>query len=304
VWLLLPPEPRVLGLVLPEQQHERRDSNRSGDASDEDPAEVIVGDQAASWRHNRHSTNIQQDDANETTSLLSRRSSTSSSTHKGPAVSLSRALAIPGVIEFSLSLFFAKLVSYTFLYWLPMYINTSTHLTPKESSTLSTVFDVGGIAGAILAGLVADCTGCPALVCGVFYIVCAPMLFVYERWGASSYGVNVILLIVNGALVNGPYALITTAVAAELGTHSTLVGNSQALATVTAIIDGTGSIGAAVGPMMAGVVSSTGSWTHVFYLLISCTFFALLLLLRIMKTEVIKLRQDRRAASPRVVRIE
>lgn len=51
------------------------------------------------------------------------------------------------------------------------------------------------------------------------------------------------LLIVVGILVNGPYALITTAVAAELGTHETLEGNAKALATVTAIIDGTGSIG-------------------------------------------------------------
>ena len=46
-----------------------------------------------------------------------------------------------------------------------------------------------------------------------------------------------------GALVNGPYALITTAVSADLGTHKMLEGNSKALATVTAVIDGTGSIG-------------------------------------------------------------
>lgn len=55
--------------------------------------------------------------------------------------------------------------------------------------------------------------------------------------------VNIILLLIAGALVNGPYALITTAVSAELGTHESLHGNSKALATVTAIIDGTGSIG-------------------------------------------------------------
>lgn len=41
--------------------------------------------------------------------------------------------------------------------------------------------------------------------------------------------------------MNGPYALITTTVSAELGQHSSLEDN--ALATVTAIIDGTGSIG-------------------------------------------------------------
>jgi len=55
--------------------------------------------------------------------------------------------------------------------------------------------------------------------------------------------VNIALLVVAGGLVNGPYALITTAVSAELGTHSSLKGNSKALSTVTSIIDGTGSIG-------------------------------------------------------------
>jgi len=48
---------------------------------------------------------------------------------------------------------------------------------------------------------------------------------------------------VTGAMVNGPYSLITTAVSADLGTHPCLHGNAKALATVSAIIDGTGSIG-------------------------------------------------------------
>jgi len=51
------------------------------------------------------------------------------------------------------------------------------------------------------------------------------------------------LLLVTGAVVNGPYSLITTAVSADLGTHPCLHGNAKALATVSAIIDGTGSIG-------------------------------------------------------------
>lgn len=42
-------------------------------------------------------------------------------------------------------------------------------------------------------------------------------LLVYQTWGASSYTLNVWLLILSGVLVNGPYALITTAVSAELG---------------------------------------------------------------------------------------
>ena len=50
------------------------------------------------------------------------------------------------------------------------------------------------------------------------------------------------LLVLVGILVSGPYALITSAISAELGTHKKLKG-SKALATVSAIINGTGSVG-------------------------------------------------------------
>ncbi|XP_052738740.1 glucose-6-phosphate exchanger SLC37A2 [Bicyclus anynana] len=300
VFLFLAPDPRHVGLNVdrcsPSRQTHRSDS-------EEEPSQVIVGDQAASLRPSRHSANsapYQEDSATEATALLGRRASAG-----GGAVSLTRALAIPGVVDFSLSLFFAKLVSYTFLYWLPLYINSSTHLTPKQSGELSTAFDVGGVVGAALAGLLADYASCPALVCAGFYALCAPVLLAYQTWGAASYALNVSLLVLAGTLVNGPYALITTAVSAELGTHSSLAGDGRALATVTAIIDGTGSIGAAVGPMLAGVVSGrAGSWCYVFYMLIACDVLALLLLLRVASSEVSRIRQERRLASPRVVRIE
>jgi OPA family glycerol-3-phosphate transporter-like MFS transporter 1/2 len=59
------------------------------------------------------------------------------------AIGFVGALRIPGVIEFSMCLFFAKLVSYTFLYWLPNYISSKSHVDAEESAILSTVFDWG-----------------------------------------------------------------------------------------------------------------------------------------------------------------
>ena len=48
------------------------------------------------------------------------------------AISFGGALKIPGVLEFSLCLFFAKLVSYTFLYWLPTFImDTALNVSMK-----------------------------------------------------------------------------------------------------------------------------------------------------------------------------
>uniref|UniRef100_A0A8C9ZD96 Glucose-6-phosphate exchanger SLC37A2 n=1 Tax=Sander lucioperca TaxID=283035 RepID=A0A8C9ZD96_SANLU len=190
------------------------------------------------------------------------------------AISFCGALSIPGVVEFSLCLLFAKLVSYTFLYWLPLYISNVAHFEAKQAGDMSTLFDVGGIVGGIAAGLVSDYTGGRATTCCVMLIAAAPMLHFCTVGGRFLF-VYVGMLLLCGGLVNGPYALITTAVSADLGTHESLRGNSRALSTVTAIIDGTGSIGAAVGPLLAGVISPTG-WNNVFYMLISADVLACL----------------------------
>ncbi len=41
------------------------------------------------------------------------------------------------------------------------------------------------------------------------------------------------------------------------GTHQSLKANQNAKATVTAIIDGTGSLGAAVGPLLVGFITNS-----------------------------------------------
>ncbi|XP_040287051.1 glucose-6-phosphate exchanger SLC37A2 isoform X1 [Bufo bufo] len=201
------------------------------------------------------------------------------------AISFCGALKIPGVVEFSLCLLFAKLVSYTFLYWLPLYIANVAHFDPKQAGDMSTLFDAGGIVGGILAGLISDLIGGRAITCCVMLILTAPMLFIYNQYGQMAVSTTVAMLIICGLLVNGPYSLITTAVSADLGTHESLRGNAKALSTVTAIIDGCGSIGAALGPTLASVLSSKG-WNYVFYMLIVSDLLACLFLARLVYKEI------------------
>uniref|UniRef100_A0A672I5Y7 Major facilitator superfamily (MFS) profile domain-containing protein n=1 Tax=Salarias fasciatus TaxID=181472 RepID=A0A672I5Y7_SALFA len=180
-----------------------------------------------------------------------------------------------GVIEFSLCLLFAKLVSYTFLFWLPLYITKAANLDAKTAGDLSTLFDVGGIVGGVLAGVISDKLGKRASTCAVMLLLAAPTLYGFSMISGLGLRPIVGMLLLCGALVNGPYALITTAVAADLGTHKSLKGNARALSTVTAIIDGTGSVGAALGPLLAGLLSA-GGWNQVFYMLMASDFIALL----------------------------
>ncbi|KAL3834628.1 hypothetical protein ACJIZ3_009364 [Penstemon smallii] len=213
----------------------------------------------------------------------------STTSDKRDAVGFLEAWRIPGVAPFALCLFFAKLVAYTFLYWLPFYISHTAiegrFLTNEESGNLSTVFDVGGVVGGILAGYISDQLDARAITAASFMYCAIPALFFYRSYGHLSVTINIILMLITGMFVNGPYALITTAVSADLGTHSSLKGNSRALATVTAIIDGTGSIGAAIGPLLTGYISAL-SWNGVFIMLMGAALIAGLLLTKLVIAEV------------------
>ena len=111
-----------------------------------------------------------------------------------------------------------------------------------------------------------------------------PSMLLYRVYGNVSQTTNIVLMMIAGLFVNGPYALITTAVSADLGTHSSLRGNSRALATVTSIIDGTGSVGAALGPLLTGFLSTKG-WDHVFGMLMLGALIAGLLLSQLVYAE-------------------
>ncbi|OEL16683.1 putative glycerol-3-phosphate transporter 1 [Dichanthelium oligosanthes] len=172
------------------------------------------------------------------------------------------------------------------------------YLSDSSAGVLSTLFDVGGVVGGILAGHISDHLGARALTAASFTFSAIPALFFYRIYGSVSLTWNIALMFVTGILVNGPYALITTAVSADLGTHSSLNGNSRALATVTAIIDGTGSIGAAVGPLLTGYISAK-SWGAVFTMLMASALVAGLLLTRLVVAEVVaKMEARRTPAAP------
>ncbi|MBA0728644.1 hypothetical protein Golax_001530 [Gossypium laxum] len=83
---------------------------------------------------------------------------------------------------------------------------------------------------------------------------------------------------------------LVPAAAANLGTQDMIKGNSRTLATVTAIIDGTGSVGRALGPLLAGYISTRG-WNSV---LLVAIFLASLFLIHVAKTKVKRMVNERK----------
>ncbi|VDO05658.1 unnamed protein product [Rodentolepis nana] len=215
--------------------------------------------------------------------------------HKELPIGFWDAIRLPNVFPYSMALFFSKLVSYTFLYWLPNYLSnvSSEALSAESAAWLSTIFDFGGICGGIIAGLLSDHRPSSdgltvmslqesslrtiylrAVTCASMLGIAAPCLFYYQSIAATMSGVSLFVLFLCGGLVTGPCALITTAVSADLGTQPSLQRSSKALATVTAIIDGTGSIGASLGPFLTAYLVGYG-WKAVFMMLIFADLIAM-----------------------------
>jgi MFS family permease len=92
---------------------------------------------------------------------------------------------------------------------LPFYIRSTPIqgrlLSVRQAGDLSTLFDVGGVAGGILAGHLSDKTGASALVATGFTVSCVPVLWLYRAYGHLSLTINVALMMACGFLVNGPY---------------------------------------------------------------------------------------------------
>ncbi|CAI9299840.1 unnamed protein product [Lactuca saligna] len=151
----------------------------------------------------------------------------------------SKACFIPGVILFSLCFFFSKLVAYAFLFWFHFYLIQreigGECLSVKSARNMSTLFDVEGIFGGILVGYIYDRL---------------KNLWKHLKDHEDYPNDNC------GPFINGPYARIIITVSTDLGTHSSLKGNSQALATVAVIIDGTISFEVDLYPLLTGFLST------------------------------------------------
>jgi hypothetical protein len=214
-------------------------------------------------------------------------------------ISFTQALLVPGVLQFSLSLFFCKFVSYTFLFWLPYFLSSNNY-PDGVASYLSIYFDLGSIIGSVLCGYL-DRYRKPGTTSATMLLISAPLLLIYYKLTTNgqelTFILHVTLLLLLGIFITGPYSLITTAVAIDLGSHPALGSSKKAMATVSGIIDGFGSLGSINSGLLISLVSKIGrdatdpsspkgeNWQAVFILLMVCVSFGAIFLVRIVDNE-------------------
>ena len=200
-------------------------------------------------------------------------------------ISFIDAVLIPGVIPYSLAYACLKLVNYSFFFWLPTYLSQGLGIKDNQSVELSNFYDVGGICGGIVAGIISDFVGVRSPVVGTMLLVSVATILGFN-YIPNHHGVIMAMLFLNGFMIGGPANTISTAITADLGKHEKIMGNSEALSTVTGIIDGTGSVGAAIGQYLVAVINKKAGWQYVFYFLIGMTALSLVCIIPMLVNEI------------------
>uniref|UniRef100_A0A0L8FGW4 Sugar phosphate exchanger 3 n=1 Tax=Octopus bimaculoides TaxID=37653 RepID=A0A0L8FGW4_OCTBM len=175
---------------------------------------------------------------------------------------------------------FLKLVNYSFFFWLPLYLDRNFHWSEDMSDKISIWYDVGGIFGGTVAGYISDRIGKRGIVVVPMLIFAIPSLVLYSYLPTSvSITTNAIILSICGIFIGGVASLISAAISADLGQQKTLSKSKRALATVTGIIDGTGSLGAAIGQVTLPYIETTYNWECVFYMFVIMTVLTIVCLM-------------------------
>ncbi|UYV62352.1 SLC37A3 [Cordylochernes scorpioides] len=182
------------------------------------------------------------------------------------SVSFWQVLRIPGVISYSLSFASLKFVNYSFFFWLPYYLHDKYNWSNAEADYLSAFYDGGGIIGSIVVGLLSDWMGYRSPVLAIFLFLGCPSIVGYY-FSPNNRIINGGLMGTAGFFINGASNLISTAISADLGRHDHL--SDSAVSTVTGIIDGTGSVGVALGQILIPLLASKAAhdWSLVYGLL-------------------------------------
>ena len=169
--------------------------------------------------------------------------------------------------------FFLKLTRYALLFWLPIYLIESQHSTERSALTLSSLFELMGFVGALLAAYISDRlwkrrrypVGAMMLFLVAFVFLLHPLV---SMLGTIATGVSISLI---GILIFGPDVLITSTAVLEA------VPPEQA-GRASGLVNGVGSLGQMVSPLLITLCARWFGWNSIFNLFVLCSLIAASLL--------------------------
>jgi sugar phosphate permease len=183
-------------------------------------------------------------------------------------------LCKPSLWMIGVSYFFLELCRYALMFWLPYYMVRKLHYGLQTAGYLSSLYELIGIGGALLAGYVSDrCNQSRrapvtvAMLGGLGLVMLLQPVFAHS--GLTGMGLAISLA---GFLSYGPDTLLSGAAAQD-------VGETRAAATASGLIDGIGHLGAIASPYLVIIVSERYGWDRLFLIFAGSALLAGLVLI-------------------------
>jgi len=161
--------------------------------------------------------------------------------------------------------FFLKITRYSLLFWLPLYLVQRMQYSPEWAGYTSSLFELVGFSGALIAGYVSD-----RLLNGRRYPVGASMLFALAAWllfhpvigrlGPAAMAFSISML---GILVYGPDLLMS-------GPASVDAVRAEHAARAAGIVNGVGSLGQLISAYVVAMIVSRFGWDQLFTFFLIC----------------------------------
>jgi sugar phosphate permease len=158
--------------------------------------------------------------------------------------------------------FFVKMIRYSLSFWLPFYLVDYLRMTPAGAGYLASVFPIAGLAGVVAAGYISD---------HVFRARRFPVAIVFNVCFAATC---LLIAVVHHSPRHPPLLSIGIMGLFCFGADSLMVGvatqdsvDEAQVGSAAGVVDGFGSIGILVSPVMIAAVVQHSGWPSVFIVL-------------------------------------
>jgi sugar phosphate permease len=184
-----------------------------------------------------------------------------------------RVLRTPMVWVVGLAYFCCKSIRYSFVFWLPYYLEKTFKYSKEDSLYVSIAFDAGGVLFVILAGAIADRVFARRRVFTAFtFLVClVGALYLYLNVSHVSAVVNVLTLALVGGCLYAADSILS-------GTVSQDLGGPYAAGLAHGLVNSMGSVGQVLQGFVLVYVTDRWGWGTLFYVFMALAAFGALAL--------------------------
>ena len=205
--------------------------------------------------------------------LVSRGAQGPSPARQSAAGTWKRVLSSPALRSIAISYFCLKLMRYTFLFWLPLYMVERLGYGTGDAGYMSSAYELIGFLGVPLAGYLSD-----RVMHGRRFPVGAGMLvglalvcLIFPKLSALGYTANLLAIGLVGMLTFGPDSLMAGAATQD-------ATNPADSATAGGFVNGVGSLGQITSPFLVVAVVRWTGWDGLFAVFVGVSLLGALAL--------------------------